>query len=628
MERPEEGKVSLNDRQTKVLNKLFSGFEGKLTREKWMKMTKASSRTALRDIEELIALGIIEQEEAGGRSTSYRLHKILADKVSDTTEGGYNLSLLTPEELTMESGREEPVSNDGHWTRNRQELLKWLVKSSPSLAELYKGAVDLLFGRPVTGFSRFVSHAVREIRNRLPGVVSGTGSSGRLDYMSRIDDLSAQWKKARISVEATSSDDGRSRSAAGASEVVLPRKVARRIENLIADHDAARQRPQEAATKLFEGIAPSNQRFRDRLRPVLFQWMEVCNWFMERTHESGFTDADIDLEEFKKNFELFESTLLAIVRGVSTFFDNTDELDAILKERPTPELVEAAIARMGHGEFHRYFFEKLENPEWIRPLREKKFFSSPPAPVRDDVEGTITFAVWPESRYLFRMSNLDPKTVTEVVLRMPETENTRVHDDLVDIALAVTGPSAASWFRKPRDGFGRGTVYATAKDRSTCRKAGRRWRSERPRWIWPEHCSKSCQTEPVLSPEPVGHMDAWHYERILRKDITALVAVAGLPALELLADLLARADQLSQNESDNGDFEDYSFVWRPTIEHGRGFSRGVRDPLMSAVLDAALHLVTNDRASVADIVLALERRKWTLFHRIALHVLRLFGTGF
>src|SRR5882672_6436108 len=68
-------KVSLNSRQTKVLNKLFSGFEGKLTRDKWMKITKASSRTALRDIEELIALGVIEQEEAGGRSTSYRLKK-------------------------------------------------------------------------------------------------------------------------------------------------------------------------------------------------------------------------------------------------------------------------------------------------------------------------------------------------------------------------------------------------------------------------------------------------------------------------------------------------------------------------------------------------------------------------
>lgn len=68
-----EKNVSLNPRQKKVLNKMFSGFEGRLTREKWMKRTKASSRTALRDIEELIALGVMEQEEAGGRSTSYRL---------------------------------------------------------------------------------------------------------------------------------------------------------------------------------------------------------------------------------------------------------------------------------------------------------------------------------------------------------------------------------------------------------------------------------------------------------------------------------------------------------------------------------------------------------------------------
>ena len=75
-------KVSPNDRQTKVLNKLFTGFEGKLTRDKWMKLTKASSRTALRDIEELIALGVIEQEEAGGRSTSYRLKKIVEQKTS------------------------------------------------------------------------------------------------------------------------------------------------------------------------------------------------------------------------------------------------------------------------------------------------------------------------------------------------------------------------------------------------------------------------------------------------------------------------------------------------------------------------------------------------------------------
>jgi Fic family protein len=58
-------KVSLNDRQRKGLNKLISGFEGKPTKDKWMKITKASSRTALRDIEELIAIGALNKKKPG-----------------------------------------------------------------------------------------------------------------------------------------------------------------------------------------------------------------------------------------------------------------------------------------------------------------------------------------------------------------------------------------------------------------------------------------------------------------------------------------------------------------------------------------------------------------------------------
>jgi hypothetical protein len=32
-------------------------------------------------------------------------------------------------------------------------------------------------------------------------------------------------------------------------------------------------------------------------------------------------------------------------------------------------------------EQRRYFFERLENPEWIEPLRERGFFNGPPSPV-------------------------------------------------------------------------------------------------------------------------------------------------------------------------------------------------------------------------------------------------------
>lgn len=67
------GTGQINERQHQLINRLLDGFEGKLTSSKAGKLTKCSSDTALRDIQGLIKLGILVQNEAGGRSTSYRL---------------------------------------------------------------------------------------------------------------------------------------------------------------------------------------------------------------------------------------------------------------------------------------------------------------------------------------------------------------------------------------------------------------------------------------------------------------------------------------------------------------------------------------------------------------------------
>jgi Fic family protein len=66
----------LNDRQRKVLNRILDGFEGNLTNAKWAALTKASSDTALRDIDDLVKRGILVKDEGGGRSTSYSLARL------------------------------------------------------------------------------------------------------------------------------------------------------------------------------------------------------------------------------------------------------------------------------------------------------------------------------------------------------------------------------------------------------------------------------------------------------------------------------------------------------------------------------------------------------------------------
>jgi Fic family protein len=62
----------LNERQRLMVNKMQEDFFGKLTSSKWAKITKSSQDTAGRDIQDLVAKGILEKDNAGGRSTCLR----------------------------------------------------------------------------------------------------------------------------------------------------------------------------------------------------------------------------------------------------------------------------------------------------------------------------------------------------------------------------------------------------------------------------------------------------------------------------------------------------------------------------------------------------------------------------
>lgn len=78
----------LNERQTRILNRLLDGFEGKVTSSKWAILAKVSHDTASRDIKDLIQKGMLAQDEAGGRSTSYSL--VISESHAETVRAPSN----------------------------------------------------------------------------------------------------------------------------------------------------------------------------------------------------------------------------------------------------------------------------------------------------------------------------------------------------------------------------------------------------------------------------------------------------------------------------------------------------------------------------------------------------------
>ena len=63
----------LNPRQRKLLDRLRAGVPARIASSSWAAMAGCSRETAIRDIGELVARGILVRSEAGGRSTSYGL---------------------------------------------------------------------------------------------------------------------------------------------------------------------------------------------------------------------------------------------------------------------------------------------------------------------------------------------------------------------------------------------------------------------------------------------------------------------------------------------------------------------------------------------------------------------------
>ena len=59
----------MNTRQTQSLNRVLDGLEGKLTNAKWAALGKCSADTALRDINDLLARGVLRKLE--GRGAQY-----------------------------------------------------------------------------------------------------------------------------------------------------------------------------------------------------------------------------------------------------------------------------------------------------------------------------------------------------------------------------------------------------------------------------------------------------------------------------------------------------------------------------------------------------------------------------
>jgi len=296
------------------------------------------------------------------------------------------------------------------------------------------------------------------------------------------------------------------------------------------------------------------------------------------------------------------------------------------------ELIKKALSQIGKRDAnYKYFFDSLNSPEWIEPLYKEGMFQHPLEPEREG--DTIGFPIWPESRYLARMATYAPEKVLEIALKIPDTENVRVNEDLADAAFVMPAnlaarlvPKAKDWLKKPykmllTEKLGELVTHLTkgGQIREAVDLAGTILEVlPDPR----EEEGRETERNELFSPEPHARIDAWDYGRILKKQVPDLIESAGLEVLSMLCDRLSDAVLFSISKRKVADPEDYSYIWRPAIEeHSQNREHDIRGFLVSAVRDAGEKLIEAEGKSALDLI---EKRPFKIFLRIGLYLRRRF----
>jgi hypothetical protein len=296
------------------------------------------------------------------------------------------------------------------------------------------------------------------------------------------------------------------------------------------------------------------------------------------------------------------------------------------------ETIDRALQEIAKGYAqYQYFFDRLNSPSWLDALFRAGFFKKPPEPVPEGQYIRLPF--WPESRYLARMAGIPEaqETVLKIALAIPASENSRVHDDVADIALSLQPAQAAklvpqicSAIQSPvklllPEKIGNLIVHLAEGGQgvaATTLAGAALALSPDPRMAEKEG------EDSILSPEPQPQFQDWYYARIIGKAVPALASVAGIESVRLFCSLLNDAIRLSRKNSKDGE-EDYLYIGHPAIEHGAN-SDDIPGLLLCATRDAAEMVIAADRTRFPAVMDLFRERTWISFRRLELHISRVF----
>lgn len=372
---------------------------------------------------------------------------------------------------------------------------------------------------------------------------------------------------------------------------------------------------------------------------VAQKWLDEAGTYQEWAHRRDLTEPPLITEAFSQFFDDFEGILDYVLNRMEANYATVFvTLDALAAKSPATEADVKFLLNNVPRHFVALgrFFDAITDRSWLPLLRNKDVFSAPPGPEPHD-DGTVSFPPWPVMRYLIRLAPELPDEVIETVREIPATDNVMVNAAIVDVARALPVRKAVNLIPRVlatldspyRMGFpvrlaeliGR---FAAEGDLSSAMELARELLSFEASATEADEISSEMARS---LREPRLRVDEHIHAEILQRQVPPLIASAGVPAIELLAGLLEEAIVISSSDAMIEAGEDFSSIWRRDVSpEGLSHDLGIKSRLVSALRDgivARVGAVPDDLGAIVDL---LDARWWSVFRRLALHLLALYGS--